>query len=80
MVFERDHYKVLGITRFASGDEVKQRYRKLVLKSHPDRSKSIHATEILRRVNESYAVLSNPEKRCAFDQHRITQKNPVKNR
>lgn len=65
--FERDHYKVLGLPRTASQEEIRERYREMILKFHPDRNESSNANEILKRLAESYAVLSDPENRRAFD-------------
>jgi len=66
---ERDYYKVLGISRTASADEVKRAYRKLAKKYHPDRNPNDKAAEArFKEVQAAYEVLSDPQKRKAYDQ------------
>jgi curved DNA-binding protein len=64
----KDYYKVLGVARDAAADDIKKEYRKLARKYHPDVSKEKDAGERMKEVNEAYAVLSDPEKRAAYDQ------------
>jgi curved DNA-binding protein len=64
----KDYYQVLGVARDTPADEVKKAYRKLARKYHPDVSKEADATARMKEVNEAYAVLSDPEKRAAYDQ------------
>jgi len=64
----RDYYRDLGVERDATADDIKKAYRKLARKYHPDVSKEPDAEERMRAVNEAYAVLSDPEKRAAYDQ------------
>jgi curved DNA-binding protein len=64
----RDYYKTLGVPREATIDEIKKAYRKLARKYHPDVSKEADAQSRMQSVNEAYAVLSDAEKRAAYDQ------------
>ncbi len=64
----KDYYKVMGLERDASQDEIKRAYRKLARKFHPDVSKEADAEERFKEVNEAYEVLKDPDKRAAYDQ------------
>ena len=64
----RDYYKVIGVARDATADEIRKAYRKLARKYHPDVSKEPDADERMKEINEAYAVLSDTEKRAAYDQ------------
>jgi curved DNA-binding protein len=64
----RDYYKVLGLERAASAEQVKTAYRRLARKYHPDVSKEKNAEERFKEVQEAYEVLKDPEKRAAYDQ------------
>src|SRR5579885_335148 len=68
MANERDYYEVLGVAKTASLDEIKKAYRKLALQYHPDRNKTKEAEEKFKEVTKAYEVLSNEEKRKAYDQ------------
>jgi len=63
----KEYYKTLGVEPTASADDIKKAYRKLARKYHPDVSKEADASSRMAEVNEAYAVLSDPEKRAAFD-------------
>jgi curved DNA-binding protein len=63
-----DYYKVLGVERGASDDEIKKSYRKLALKFHPDRNKGDKgAEEKFKEISEAYAVLSDAQKKKQYD-------------
>jgi curved DNA-binding protein len=63
-----DYYKTLGIEKTASAEDIKKAYRKLALKWHPDKNPNNKAAEDkFKKINEAYAVLSDPEKRNEYD-------------
>jgi DnaJ-class molecular chaperone len=64
-----DYYALLGVSREASGQEIVDAYRKMVLKCHPDRTGSPDS-ELFRKVQEAYKVLSDPDRRQAYDRRR----------
>jgi curved DNA-binding protein len=64
----KDYYKILGVDRKASADDIKKAYRKLVRKYHPDVSKHKDADEKTKEINEAYGVLGDAEKRAAYDE------------
>jgi len=68
MATKRDYYEVLGVPKTASEAELKAAYRKQALQWHPDRNKSKEAEGKFKEINESYEVLSNKDKRAAYDQ------------
>ncbi len=67
MAVKRDYYEVLGLERNASEDEIKKAFRKLAFQYHPDRNKEPGAEEKFKELSQAYEVLSNPEKRSAYD-------------
>jgi curved DNA-binding protein len=64
----KDYYKIMGVARDASQDEIRRVYRRLARKFHPDVSKEANAEERFKEVQEAYEVLKDPEKRAAYDQ------------
>ena len=63
----KDYYKILGVARDATQDQIKQAYRKVARKLHPDISKESNAEAKFKDVGEAYEVLKDPEKRAAYD-------------
>jgi molecular chaperone DnaJ len=67
MAEKRDYYEVLGVSKSASKEEIKDAYRKLAMKYHPDRNKAADAEDKFKEVSEAYAVLSDDQKRRQYD-------------
>ena len=66
---KRDYYEVLGVSKSASGDEIKKAYRRLAMKHHPDRNSDDQSAEArFKEAKEAYEVLRSTEKRAAYDQ------------
>jgi len=63
----KDYYEILGVGRDASTEEIKQAYRKLARRYHPDVNSAPEAEERFKELSEAYAVLSDPEKRRRYD-------------
>lgn len=66
---KRDYYEVLGLKKGASKDEIKKSYRKLAKEFHPDRNKAADAEAKFKEVQEAYDILSDDQKREAYDQY-----------
>ncbi|NNC24472.1 molecular chaperone DnaJ [Salinisphaera sp. USBA-960] len=66
---KRDYYEILGISKSASADEIKKAYRRLAMKNHPDRNPDDEEAEAkFKEASEAYEVLSDDQKRAAYDQ------------
>lgn len=68
MATTRDYYEILGVGKNASADELKKAYRTLARKHHPDVDKTEGAEQKFKEINEAYQVLSDPQKKSAYDQ------------
>ena len=64
----KDYYQILGVPRDASAEEIKKAFRRLARKYHPDVSKEPDAEQRMQEINEANTVLSDPEKRAAYDE------------
>lgn len=69
MSSKRDYYAVLGIDRNATDEKIKGAFRKLAFQLHPDRNRADGAEEKFKEINEAYEVLSDPDKRAAYDRY-----------
>jgi len=67
MARKRDYYDVLGVDRNASAADIKKAFRKLAFEHHPDRNKNDGAEEKFKEISEAYEILSNSDKRAAYD-------------
>jgi len=66
-IYQKDLYKILGVPKDASQDQIKRSYRKLAFKYHPDRNKDKSAEETFKEINIAYEILSDPQKRRRYD-------------
>ena len=63
----RDYYKILGVAKGSSQEEIRSKFRRLALEYHPDRNKEPDAQEKFKEINEAYQVLSDPNIRAEYD-------------
>ncbi len=68
MADQKDYYETLGVSRDADDDTIRKAFRKLSKKYHPDLNHAPGAEQKFKEVNEAYQVLSDPQKRAAYDQ------------
>ncbi len=73
---KRDYYEVLGIDKGASDAEIKKAYRKMAKKYHPDINKEAGAEEKFKEINEAYEVLSDADKKAAYDRYGFAGVDP----
>ena len=73
MVKEKDHYKILGVSKNATKDEIKAAYKRLAKQYHPDLNKSPDAAEKFKEINEAAAVLGDEQKKAQYDQFGTTE-------
>ncbi|HEY5476566.1 MAG TPA: molecular chaperone DnaJ [Tepidiformaceae bacterium] len=66
---QKDYYEILGVERNASPADLKKAYRRLAMEFHPDRNSAADAPERFKEINRAYEVLSDPEKRAAYDRY-----------
>ncbi|KRN29594.1 hypothetical protein IV38_GL000480 [Lactobacillus selangorensis] len=69
MAEETDYYKILGVEKDASQDDITKAYRKMSKKYHPDINHEPGAEEKFKKINEAYETLNDPQKRAAYDQY-----------
>lgn len=69
MAVKRDYYEVLGVSRDASETEIKKAFRQQAFQCHPDHNRDPGAEERFKELNEAYAILSDAEKRAAYDRY-----------
>ncbi len=67
MTTQRDYYEVLGVPRGADPEQIKKAFRRLAMQYHPDRNGEPGAEQRFKEINQAYEVLSDPEKRAAYD-------------
>ena len=65
----KDFYAILGVEKNASEDDIKKAYRKMALRFHPDKNKEADAEEKFKEIAEAYEVLSDGDKRAAYDRY-----------
>ncbi len=69
---EKDFYTILQVTPAASSEEIKEAYKRLALRFHPDLSKDPNANRMMQSVNEAYDILKDPVKRAEYDRYLLS--------
>jgi len=69
IINENDYYEIMGLKKDALEEEIRKSYKKLALKFHPDKNKSIYASDAFKKVSHSFSVLSNKEKKANYDKY-----------
>ncbi|MGZ6343647.1 MAG: DnaJ domain-containing protein, partial [Candidatus Limnocylindrales bacterium] len=64
---QRDYYEILGVARSATDEELKKAFRRLAQQWHPDVNTTPEAAEQFKEINEAYQILSDPQRRQAYD-------------
>lgn len=73
---KRDYYEVLGVDKNADDQTIKKAFKRLAMKYHPDRNHEADAEEKFKEINEAYAILSDPQKKQAYDQYGFAGVDP----
>src|SRR3989338_11000572 len=69
MAAKADYYQILGVSKGVTDAQIKSAYRNLARKHHPDVDKSDGAEKKFKEINEAYQILSDPQKKSAYDQY-----------
>jgi len=69
IIDRKDYYEILGLGKNATEDEIRKSYKKLAIKFHPDKNKSILAEEAFKKISHSFNILSNKEKKANYDKY-----------
>src|SRR5574344_1919255 len=73
---KRDYYEVLGVDKNADDQTIKKAFKRLAMKYHPDRNHEADAEEKFKEINEAYAILSDSQKKQAYDQYGFAGVDP----
>ncbi|MDR1522301.1 MAG: molecular chaperone DnaJ [Streptococcaceae bacterium] len=76
MASKRDYYEILGLSKGSTEQEIKKAYRKLSKQYHPDINQKAGAEEKFKEISEAYEILSDPQKRAAYDQYGFAGTDP----
>ncbi|CAD8096812.1 unnamed protein product [Paramecium sonneborni] len=76
MQIKRDYYEILGLDQNCDQEQIKKAYRNMALKYHPDKNSQEDAKEVFQEIQEAYSVLSDPNERTWYDNHKQQILNP----